>query len=136
MVKRYNSVLAHRLGQNIAHYRKRAKLTQEQLAEAIQVEVVTVSRYETGTSLPSLVTLESMSALLCVPIADLLAEEALPRSDEGEQFLVMLESLSTSERPAVMDMLVTLVALLRKQKTLPDTPPPPVIPAKAVKPFE
>jgi transcriptional regulator with XRE-family HTH domain len=44
MVSRYHTGLARRLGQNLAHYRRRAGLTQEQLAEHIEVEIATVSR--------------------------------------------------------------------------------------------
>ena len=51
MVRRYHTGLARRLGQNLAHYRRRAGLTQEQLAEHIEVEIATVSRYETGATL-------------------------------------------------------------------------------------
>jgi transcriptional regulator with XRE-family HTH domain len=115
MVKRYNSALALRLGQNLRHYRLRAKLTQEQLAEAIRVEVATVSRYETGVTLPSLVTLEALAALLHVAIADLLTEKKPVRSGEGEQLLAMLEPLSLAERNAVLKGLTTLVDVLREQ---------------------
>jgi transcriptional regulator with XRE-family HTH domain len=115
MVKRYHSALAHRLGRSLSHYRKRAKLTQEQLAEAIRVEVATVSRYETGATLPSLVTLEAMATLLRVSIADLLAENAPLQSDEGEQIRVMLELLSPDERHAVLEVLTTLIGFLRRQ---------------------
>ncbi|GHT93656.1 hypothetical protein FACS1894116_06140 [Betaproteobacteria bacterium] len=115
MVKRYDRALALRLGQNLAHYRRRAKLTQEQLAEAIRVEVATVSRYETGATLPSLVTLEALAARLHVAIADLLAEEKPERSGEGEQLLAMLEPLSLAERSAVLKVLTTLVDFLREQ---------------------
>jgi transcriptional regulator with XRE-family HTH domain len=115
MVKRYHSALAHRLGRNLSHYRKRARLTQEQLAEAIRVEVATVSRYEAGATLPSLVTLEAVAALLRVSIADLLTEEATSQSDDGEQIRVMLELLSPDERQAVLEVLTALVDFLRKQ---------------------
>jgi transcriptional regulator with XRE-family HTH domain len=115
MVKRYHSALAHRLGRNLSHYRKRARLTQEQLAEAIRVEVATVSRYETGATLPSLVTLEAVAALLRVSIADLLTEETPSQSDDGEQIRVMLELLSSDERQAVLEVLTALVGFLRKQ---------------------
>ncbi|MCL1861632.1 MAG: helix-turn-helix domain-containing protein [Proteobacteria bacterium] len=118
MVKRFHSALAHRLGQNLAHYRRCARLTQEQLAEAIRLDVATVSRYETGVTLPSLVTLETISTLLRIPIANLLTEEKLPCSEEGEQLLAMLESLSSKERSAVMEMLTTLADFLRKQRQI------------------
>jgi transcriptional regulator with XRE-family HTH domain len=115
MVKRYQSALAHRLGRNLSHYRKRAGLTQEQLAEAIHVEVATISRYETGATLPSLVTLETVAVLLRVSIADLLGEKALSPLEEDEQIRVMLELLSSDERRAVLEVLTTLVDFLRGQ---------------------
>jgi len=123
MVKRYHSALARRLGQNLAYYRKRAKFTQEQLAEAIQVETLTVSRYETGAALPSLVTLEAISMLLRVSIADLLTEEAFPQTEEEAQFLGMLKSLSSEERSTVIDALRTLAGFLRKQGVHPGKTP-------------
>lgn len=115
MVKRYHSALAHRLGRNIAHYRKRAKLTQEQLAEAICVEVATISRYETGATLPSLVTLDAVSGLLHVPITYLLTGDVL-QPDEREQYLMVLESLSPDERSTAMDVLAALADSLRRHK--------------------
>jgi transcriptional regulator with XRE-family HTH domain len=72
MVRRYHTGLARRLGQNLAHYRRRAGLTQEQLAEHIEVEIATVFRYETGATLPSLVTLEAADSVSQVlfPLSD------------------------------------------------------------------
>jgi transcriptional regulator with XRE-family HTH domain len=119
MVKRFHSALARRLGRNLAYYRRRAELTQERLAEAVQVETLTISRYETGATLPSLVTLEALSMLLCVSMADLLAEEAFPRSEGEERFLEMLEPLSSDERSTVIDALRTLTGFLRKQGSRP-----------------
>ncbi|MDR0633726.1 MAG: helix-turn-helix domain-containing protein [Azoarcus sp.] len=115
MVKRYHSALARGLGRNIAHYRRRAHFTQEQLAEAIRVEVATVSRYETGATLPSLVTLADLASLLHVTMADLLAQEMPPPSGEGERLLAMLEPLSSEGRRAVMAVLTVLVGVLRAQ---------------------
>jgi len=124
MIKRFHSALARRLGRNIAFYRKRANLTQEKLAEAVQVESLTISRYETGGNLPSLVTLEAISMSLCVPISELLSEKAHPRSEEGEQCFAMLELLSPDERSTVLNVLAALVDSLRKQGKKPRTKRP------------
>jgi transcriptional regulator with XRE-family HTH domain len=122
MVKRYHTALARRLGRNLAHYRRLAQLTQEQVAEAIRVEVATISRYETGATLPSLVTLEDLARLLHVAVADLLTEEKPVPSNESAQLLILLESLTKDERHAVMDMLMALVRILRKQRQEPEKP--------------
>jgi len=115
MVRRYYTGLARRLGQNLAHYRRRAGLTQEQLAEHIEVEIATVSRYETGATLPSLVTLEALAALLHTTIAELLTEAPPQRSEEGERLLAMLEPLPPAERRVVLKMLETFVDFLRER---------------------
>ena len=64
MVKRFHSDLALRLGRNIEAYRSRAALKQEGLTELNEVEVSTVLRYETGTTIPSLVTLENLAKVM------------------------------------------------------------------------
>lgn len=116
MIKRYRSALARGLGRNIAHYRRRAHFTQEQLAEAIRVEAATVSRYETGATLPSLVTLADVASLLHVTMADLLAEEMPPPSGEGKTLLAMLEPLPPEGRRAVMAVMTVLVGVLRARE--------------------
>jgi transcriptional regulator with XRE-family HTH domain len=115
MVKLYHSALARRLGRNLAHFRKRAGLTQEQLAEAMRLEVTTVSRYETGATLPSLVTLAAVAALLRVPVADLLAEEKPAPGEDGERALALLAPLPPEDRRAALDALAALAACLRKR---------------------
>jgi transcriptional regulator with XRE-family HTH domain len=62
------------LGGNIASFRRLAGLTQDQIAERVGVDIATVSRYETGTTLPSLVTLEMLADALHCTMAELLAE--------------------------------------------------------------
>jgi transcriptional regulator with XRE-family HTH domain len=118
MVKRYHTALARRLGQKLAHYRRRAGFTQEQLAESVEVEVATISRYETGATLPSLVTLEALAALLHTTIADLLAEEAPQRTEEGERVLAILEPLPFAERRVMLEVLSTLGHFLRGRTTM------------------
>lgn len=119
MVKRYHTELAFRLGRNLAHARRQAGLTQEQLAERIQVEITTVSRYETGTTLPSLVTLEAMAAVLHVTIANLLAEEAPQGSAVGKRVLTLLESLPPAKQRFVADMVASLVGFFREPSSAP-----------------
>ena len=84
------------------------------------MEVATISRYETGATLPSLVTLEAVSALLSVPITYLLTGDVL-LPDEKEQYLMMLESLSPDDRFTVMNVVTTLVDCLHKKTKNPHT---------------
>lgn len=116
MVKRYHSAMARRLGRNIAAFRHRAALTQEQLAYRIDVEIATISRYETASALPSLVTLERLAHSLHCSVADLLDEEAPPRSEEIERIEAMIEPLPLDERTLLVNLLESAVAFVRQRK--------------------
>lgn len=54
------------LGKKIKEYRKRKGLTQEQLAEAIDIDTVTVSKIETGKNYPTSVNLAKIANVLSV----------------------------------------------------------------------
>lgn len=66
--------LAKRLGANIAERRKLQKRSQAQLAEKLGVATETISRFERGATLPSLVTLQRLGHILRAPITLLLAD--------------------------------------------------------------
>ncbi|MCJ7581759.1 MAG: helix-turn-helix domain-containing protein [Candidatus Aminicenantes bacterium] len=57
-----------KLGKKIRLARVEADLTQIQLAEKIKAKQKSISRYETGTSLPSLETLVKIAKALKKPI--------------------------------------------------------------------
>lgn len=60
-----------RVGRRIAEQRKLAGLTQARLAERIGVEPETISRLETGASMPSLAKLAAAAATLEIDLKDL-----------------------------------------------------------------
>ena len=57
--------------QGLRHYRRRAELTQQQLADALGVERATVAMWETGRNWPSASLLPKMADLLLCSIDDL-----------------------------------------------------------------
>lgn len=76
------SGLPARLGRNLAARRKALGLTQAQVAERLEVETETLSRFERGKHVPSLLTLERLAAVLGTTCGDLLQETPqLPVSD-------------------------------------------------------
>ncbi|HEX5392409.1 MAG TPA: helix-turn-helix transcriptional regulator [Rhodocyclaceae bacterium] len=95
--KKNQNGLGARIGQNIKSARTRMGLTQAKLAEAIGVEVETISRIETGVQLPSLERLEDMAAALNQPLAILVAEEDL----RGHPMLAVLAELPEREQDFV-----------------------------------
>lgn len=70
-------------------------MTQSQVAERLQVETETLSRFERGKHVPSLLTLERLAAILATTCADLLQE--IPRSAASEA--LMMESWLTGLQP-------------------------------------
>jgi transcriptional regulator with XRE-family HTH domain len=59
------------LGRRVAAYRRRAGLTQEQLAERLRVTPETVSRFERGVIAPSFERLEMLAAEFRIGLRDL-----------------------------------------------------------------
>ena len=68
------STLQERLAKNLASYRKKLGMTQAQLAERLDVDTETVSRFERGIHLPSLAMLERIAGVLHLKISELLGE--------------------------------------------------------------
>ncbi len=59
-----------KLGLRIKELRKRKGLTQEQVAELIEMEQNTISVIESGRNFPTLVTLEKIAKILDVELSD------------------------------------------------------------------
>ena len=68
------TALGVRIGHNIKSARAKLGITQSQLAEALDIENVTVSRIETGAQLPSIDRLDEVAKVLKVSLTALLAE--------------------------------------------------------------
>lgn len=66
--------------ENLVSLRKRAGLSQEDLANAIDVSRQTISKYETGAAEPILARLTKLSAFLNVSVDQLVAQPLAPVS--------------------------------------------------------
>jgi transcriptional regulator with XRE-family HTH domain len=64
-------VLQKKLGRRIADLRRARKLTQEQLAEALDCSVEFVSLVERGVNAPSVANLEKFAKILKVQVKEL-----------------------------------------------------------------
>ncbi|QMV71413.1 helix-turn-helix transcriptional regulator [Comamonas piscis] len=105
--------LAQLLGQRIAELRKSRQWTQAQLAERLQVEPETISRFERGASVPSLHTLESLAAILRVSIGDLLAQSSTAPDDQAMRISAWLSELEPADRAFVTGIVQQLCERLR-----------------------
>lgn len=63
------------LAKNIVKYRQKNKMSQEQLAEALNISRQSISKWETGENLPSIDNLISLSGLLDISLDELITGE-------------------------------------------------------------
>ena len=79
-------------------------LTQEDLAERLDVATKTISRFERGATLPSLVTLQRLGQMLKAPVAELLAESSQAADDQAGVIAAWISGLRDDEREYVMGL--------------------------------
>lgn len=89
------------LGISIRTARKKEKLTQRSLADAIGVRQSTVSRWESGIDMPNMKNLEDLVRVLNCSYDDLLS--FLPVENEDEAKLISIyRSLSKEEKSKLL----------------------------------
>ena len=102
--------LAKNLGRNIAARRKAAGLTQGRLAELLDVDTLTVSRYETGNILPPLTTVETISLLLNTTMMELIGDRTVAPVPQADRIGIWLSTLSQADREWITGIVKQLVA--------------------------
>ena len=67
------------VGENIKRFRKKANLTQKELAEKCGFAEITIRQYENGKRAPKIETMQKIATVLAVPISDLI--QSFPEID-------------------------------------------------------
>src|SRR5437660_8584562 len=96
--------LAGKLGSNLAARRKARKWSQEDLAERLGVASETISRFERGATLPSLLTLQRLGQVLRSPIVQLLADTSPELDDQAAAIAAWISDLREGDREYVLDL--------------------------------
>lgn len=109
--------LAFAIGKTIARWRTSQGMTQEQLAFALDVDPVTVSRFERGVTLPSLPTLHGMAGVFGVPLARLLDDAPQAERTEADTLAALMCNLSVAEKNYVLDTIKRFCALVARGKS-------------------
>src|SRR6218665_340291 len=109
MAKPIRRPLARRLGRNIGDPRRAVGLTQEQLAENLEIDTLTESRDETGTILPPLTAADAVARLLNTTIAALLGEAPVEPVEHADRIGIWLASLPLSDRDWIERVVKQLV---------------------------
>lgn len=72
------------IGENIAYFRKKNKLTQEELAEKLSVTSQAVSKWECDSSYPDITGMQALAKTLGVTVDELInGEQQLPEVSEA-----------------------------------------------------
>lgn len=108
--------LALRMGRAIAVRRQQRQLTQAELAEIIEVEQETISRFERGATLPPLGRLADIADALSCPLEDLLRSGSPRPEDKAQGMAQILKGLSDSDRQLVSEIVGQICARLLKDK--------------------
>jgi transcriptional regulator with XRE-family HTH domain len=101
--------LRQQLGRELRRARLALSLTQADVAERVETDPETISRFERGTSLPSLTRLLTLAEALGVTLATLLGRASPRASDELDELHRSLSRLSEDDRRLATALMRTIV---------------------------
>jgi len=107
--------LGKRLGKRIADRRKAIAWTQDQLAERLGVDAETISRFERGVTVPSLITLDQLAKVLKSRTADLLSASSTEPTDQAIRISAWLDGITSRDREFVVEHVKRLCDQLRRK---------------------
>jgi transcriptional regulator with XRE-family HTH domain len=98
------AALGKQLGRAIAERRRARGLTQEDLAQAVDIDSVTLSRLETGAAMPSVQRLFVIANALEASVGELLSEASPLAGDRATRLGAILRTLSERDQALLMDI--------------------------------
>ena len=105
------------LGTRIKEQRQRRMLTQQQLAEKVNLTPGFISRIENGKKKPSLEVLLSICEALNITLNDLLVGNQIPQeSDYNAEFTELLSHYNESERRLIFEITKALHQIINKHE--------------------
>ena len=105
--------LGKALGRVIAQKRKSMSLSQNELAGMIDVDAETISRFERGAVVPSLLRLNALAKAMDVSLGTLLSQSSQFADDQTNELLLTMRTLDPSDRKMLMD--ISQLMLQRKR---------------------
>lgn len=106
---------AKQLGITIASYRQQIGLTQEQIAEKLEMGNEAISRIERGVVMPTLARLIELADIFDCQLADLLGKNSGRTKDEADYLHQLLKERTMEERQMIVEVIEKMVALLEKR---------------------
>ena len=104
-------VVIKQIGKNIQKIRKERKITQENLAELINIETISMSKIETGKSYPTSENLSKIANILNVEPYELFIFENTKNTEELKQEIIHLVKNIEDDRKKLIKILNTIKSL-------------------------
>ena len=101
-------VLSKAIGKAISKRRLACNLTQEDVAERLNIGNEAVSRMERGTVMPTVARLVELAEIFNCPVGDLLTESSSRTEDQGKLIANQIKRLSPKNRSFVLEMIEKL----------------------------
>ena len=107
-----------KFNERLKAYRKKAGLSQEQFASALNVKQYNVSDYEVGRSEPSIELLIKIAKILEISIDELLGNDNAPLSVEGKEkkLLEVINNLPEEEKSKAVDFAIEIIEYVGNKK--------------------
>ena len=112
MSSRDEDQLARTIGKAIARYRQQAGLTQDEVAERLEIGGEAVSRMERGIVIPTVARLVELADMFQCEAADLLTQASNRPSDQALHLNQLLARLDGEDRLLVVDVIEKLTTRL------------------------
>jgi len=113
-MKTNEAALRRKLGNALKGARLAQGLTQNQVAEAVETDPETISRFERGVTLPSLSRLLDLASALGVTVAAVLGAASPRPTDEWDQLMREVARLSAKDQALALALVRTLVEVRAK----------------------
>lgn len=107
-------LLAKSVGKAIGRQRQQTGLTQDQVAEYLNIGMEAVSRMERGIVVPTIVRLAELAQLFECELADFLRETSSRPTEQGIVLGQKLAKLDSADRTLLLEMFECLVERLAK----------------------
>lgn len=105
--------LHHMIGKAIAKYRKAAGLSQNQLAEALDLGNEAISRIERGIVIPTVERIIKMAEIFDCPVSELLTETSNRPTDEAIYLQSLLATVNKEDKQMLMEVIEKLATRLK-----------------------
>ncbi|WP_407304056.1 helix-turn-helix domain-containing protein [Acinetobacter sp.] len=101
------------IGRTLAQRREAKGLTQEQVAEALQIGTEAVSRMERGLTMPTVQRFAELAEVYECGIDDLLISSSNRASDQAEMIAQILQTLPEADRSMIVEVVKKIAGHLK-----------------------